>query len=261
MYSRFNLLMLKVHNLSGVSSLQFENKKFSISIPFLVFNISNLIGLFIVRYWLHEDESNVHDILVETFIIQEDSRFVKSIYEFEYQLTHLFEASLVLINLLRQKRIASFLNDCVRVEISGELLLRLQRDVTISSSFILFYFIVDCCIQFVTYFKFSFLAIAFNYVEFFPYVIMLNMLIATKNFEIFLRAALENIASDLKSISFGTKADSRRLRRLLENYQKLCGLCEEFNEVFGAQLTAFVCFNTLVFIFRVTITNLLFCLE
>lgn len=259
MYHKFNLLMLKVHNLSGVSSLQYKKKKFSVSIPFVIFNISNIIGLVLLRHWIHKDSDAISKILENIFLVHEDSSFLDIIYSIEYKFTHFIEIFLVFINLLRQRKVASFLNDCISVDISGENLMKLQRDVTISSTLIFLYFIADCFVQFVTYYKFNLLAITFNYVEFFPYMLMLSMLIATKNFELFLLAALEKIGSDLKNTNFEAKTEKRRLQKLVENYKTVCGLCERFNEVFGVQLTSMTCFQSLVLTFRVIDSNSMIC--
>lgn len=260
MYQRFNLLLLKVHNLSGISSLKYENKKFSVSIPFVVFNISHLIILLFLRHWVHRDRTIIVEVLEETFLIHEESHFLRTIYLFAHHFTYFFGTFSVLINLIRQQKIASFLNDCVSVKISDAYMIKFQRDVKISSSLIFFYHIFDFFVQFVTYFKFSFSALIFNYIEAFPYLIMLNILIAMKNFEMLLLAALEQIASDLKfAKSFEIQAKRRHLQRLMKKYQKLCGLCDEFNKVFGVQLTSMTCFNIVIFIFRVIDNNLMFC--
>lgn len=253
MFYWFNHLLLKIHNLTGVSSLKYKNHKFLVSIPLIGFNILNLIGILVARHWLHKDETIYDKILVDTFAPQEESRFLRNIYTTSYQLIHLLASSSILINLIRQKKFAKLLNDCLKINISDKCLKKLQRNVTISSSLILLYFIIDCFIQFLMYYKINFIAFIFYYVELFPYTIMLSSLIVTKNFEMFASATFEQILSELNENNLDILAYKRQLRRSVENYQELCETCEEFNEAFGLQLTYMTCYSTIILIFRVII--------
>lgn len=253
MFYWFNRLLLKIHNLTGVSSLEYKNHKFSVSIPLIGFNILNLVGIFVTRRWLHGNEAIYDKILVDTFPPQEESRFLRNFYTTSYQLIHLLAASSILINIIRQKKIAKLLNVCIKIKMSEKLLKRLQLNVTISSYLILFYFFIDCFIQYVLYYQKNFLAFTFYYVELFPYTIMLSSLIATKNFEIFLSAAFEQILSELNKTNWNTLAYKRQLLRLVYKYQQLSEICEGFNEVFGSQLTYMTCYSTIILIFRVNI--------
>lgn len=80
---------------------------------------------------------------------------------------------------------------------------------------------------------------------------MLSILVATKNFELFLLVELQQIAKNLKGNTLNNHAEKKLLQRTVEQYKIICWLCEEFNKIFSVQLTFMTCYSTTLFIFRV----------
>lgn len=247
----FIKFLMKVHNFSGVSSIKYENHKFAVSKPFLVYNIINVLSLLILRCWIHSAGFYFDEILVDTFILEPESSFQTNIYLVTYYCVYLATLPSVLISLFRQKKIVNFLNKCLKVEISVKSSIKLQENVKMFSTIVLGFFVIDCTIQFLVYYKINFLAILFNYIELFPVVITLSTLTATKNFEMFFVVAIEQIKNHLVTNKLENSADIRRLNEVLKNYQNLCSLCEEFNEIFGPHLTSMIFHFTVFLTFRV----------
>lgn len=233
--------------------MQFKNNEFIISLPFVIYNIINLVALTILRYWIHKSENSLYEkILVETLAFKEESRFLAIFYKIAYQIIHLAAKISVLINLISQKRIANFINTCGQLKIRDKFLIKFKRDVIISLAIVMFYFAFDCLSQFFTYYKINCLAVISHYIETFPFLIMLNTLIATKNFEILVITAFDDIASDLNESDLNFQIERKQIQKSVEKYRKLCELCEEFNKVFGSQLTYMVCYSAIILTLRVS---------
>lgn len=234
--------VLFFNNFSGILCHKYVLNCFKLS-PFLVG--WNVVQLFLstVLLLLMFCNQSIMNLCYKTDITSPIafSSFSKFLIFFAGFMRNFLGNFLVCKNLLRRNRISNFLNACTEFKINKNSFLKIARRSMRNSCLIFIYYLVIFSSQIAYVINHTLLAFVVCFFVTLAYLAQLSFFVFMKNFEMFFVALLDDFREDLKLFLQKSRFERRIFKNLLSKYQKIYELNHEFNEVFGAQVTAQTC--------------------
>lgn len=247
--SRFTLIC---YNVSGVSSIKMKNNIFEVSKFYAVLNPLVMILAFASSLYVTFTASihlMVNDTITASFDFYSSLSIIVTVAN--AYLIKLFAIILTFLQLSKHRNGVELLNDCnqsLKDNKSADVLLQQSKKIMV------------CCISIFTVVFIAFTCATTNWTVLsfvlgllwsFPCVTLLVFMIFTKHLGMLLTTLLKGFRKDFKKLRNRTNFDENANDKLMRDYQNIYDLNQEFNKVFGFQLTMLTCCLTLIIILQV----------
>lgn len=165
-------------------------------------------------------------------------------------LTNLLAFSLVATQIFQREKIKNLIENVIDKLEASKFCDHLESAVFANCAILFIYFWVIYVLQVSIAMKISLVSILGGFFIIYPYFVFFGFLSIVRNFEALVAALLKDFEIKLNRTSTMKSSDDS-FGKLLQEYQDIYNLSNEFNRLFGAQLTMLFCSSTLLFTFQV----------
>lgn len=236
-------LILPLYSYLGILSIKSDkNSGFKTSKFHLVHNALKMPLVLIFSFFLLKNPQYFHGLHRNVFYHSEDySIFLKLVTITTTQIVLVNSLYICIAQFVKRNEITKFMNHANKIvlneECSKELKSVWKKEFAILA--ILFCFI--CIVQFTVRFKFTFFAVVAFTILLYSYVIATAFLSFMKTFEVFFFICLKDFKCRLRCDIIKTDFNANTIQDLMTRYQEIYDLNQEFNDIFGSQVTAMTC--------------------
>lgn len=236
-----NRFVVFFYNVSGIHCIKFEDDHFQISKFLVVSNIVKMFVLFSTVILVLKDFNLFSDLYqikaLSNYGISNFSLVLAVVSNLSFLVSTVF---IGFIQTLKSNKVLQFLNTCNQIckenIFNNKLEKLIKRNCLLNLIFYLL--LASFTISQRTDLKLIFFSIVFILVFSLPQLILFGFLSFLKNFETFFLFLLKNLTSEMKN----TLADSGLVEELIVKYQSIYRLNNDFNEIFGRQITILTCY-------------------
>lgn len=233
--------MLSFYNFTGLSCLKFSNGVYEISHLSAFINIVKIITCLILIYFVSSSIELQRILFRHVFIVMPDfSYFSKMSINFAAACVHYFSSVLFIHQFVRRHGMKRFMNNALFRNMNQIYLRRFIR-LCVSTLRLALCTVVVTFIKYLAIINPSFVNFLVYLVYIFPSIIALGFVSFVKNFESYVVVSLQKFDEELKQV---TCREARRFYSDIEiylrfsyKYQKLFDFVNEFNDLFGHQMT------------------------
>lgn len=241
------------YKISGVLCVDYKNKKCSLTkLSFIFGGLIQLLLISIVTYFISDPILMVNVYKNIIINLQGYSTFSMILLYSATHIMNLLAFSLVATQIFQREKIKKFIENVIDKLEASKFRDELESAVFTNCAILFIYFWVIYVLQLAVAMKVSLVSILGGFFIIYPYFVFFGFLSLVRNFEALVVTLLKDFELKLNHNSMMKSSDCCKL---LQEYQNIFSLSDEFNKLFGAQLTMLFCSVTLLFTFQVITKN------
>lgn len=232
---------LGFYNFTGISCLKFANGAYEISYFAAFVNILKLLLCIVTIFFISSSIEIQRKLFREVIIdIPKFSNFTKMSITFTAAYLHYISSALLICQLIHRQGMKEFMNNALFFKMNGIYFRRFMR-LSVGSLRLTLFTFVGTVMKYYSIMNPSTINLLVYLVYIYPSIVGLGFVSFVKNFENYVIILLQKFDDDVKLVTSRTPkrfhGDVGIYLKFSEQYQKLFDFVNEFNELFGKQMT------------------------
>lgn len=246
--------ILPVYSFLGILSIKCDGNKFTTSRFHAVFNLLKMPLVLIFAFFLIRNEGWREEVFRSGYDIQyRGSAFLIFIALVTSEMVQVTSLIICVIFFLRRFKITEFINRASELDIEGKYVEKLTQSWRRNFLLLNCMFWIIAIVQFVTRSQLTLFALVGFSILLHTYIVVPSILSLMKTFETFFLVCLKDFKHRLTVSMEIADFDRKAFHKLIKRYQNIFELNQEFNRLFGAQVTLMTCCVAIMTTFQVSI--------